>query len=122
MNRNIGIIIAIAMLMFGGAWLWMSLQTKATETQLTRMHAALDEVEQDMGTFDPESSRAVPVTQRVQKVTRQMNRKVEEQRRLLDSLTRAEREDLGDHTLNDSSARVEKTPRYNTWKWPDSNR
>ena len=110
MNRSIGAAIVIAVLLFGGAWLWMDLQTKATETQLTRMQGALDETEKDMGIYNPDSSQATPVKQRIQNVTKEMNRRVDEQRRLLDSLTRIAREDLGDHTLNDSGGQS-KLPR-----------
>jgi len=103
MNRNIGSVIAIAVLLFGGALLWTSLHTKATEAQSSRLNTALDQVEQDMRTYNPDSARTTPATQRARKVSEQLRQRADDQRRLLDSLTRAEREDLGDHTLSDSS-------------------
>ena len=111
MNRNVVIIVAFAILMFGGAWLWSSLQMKATEAQLARITAALDQTEQDMGIYNLDSSRTEPIKHRAQNVTREMDRKVKEQRRLFDSLARAEREDLGDHTISNVGADAEITPR-----------
>ncbi|RPH94763.1 hypothetical protein EHM69_06510 [candidate division KSB1 bacterium] len=101
MNRNTWSVIAIVVLFIGGTFLWTSLHRRTTETQSNRLHAALDQVEQDMGTYDPDSARTIPATKRAKKVSEQLREKANEHRRLLDSLTRAEREDLGDHTLSD---------------------
>ena len=103
MNRNTGSVIALAVLLLAGVWLWTSLHIKAAETQSTRLNRALDQVEQDMGTYKPDSARTTPATKRARKVSNQLRERADDQRRLLDSLTRAEREDLGDHTLSDSS-------------------
>jgi len=103
MGRSVGAVIALAVLMLGGMFLWMSLQAKSVQTQTDRINQHLDMVEKDMGVYNPDSARATPVTKRALKVTREMQQRAEANRRLLDSLTRAERMDLGDHTLTDSS-------------------
>jgi outer membrane murein-binding lipoprotein Lpp len=102
MNRKTGSVIALAVLLLAGAWLWASLHTKATEMQSTRLNKALDQVEQDMGVYNADSARVTPAPRRAIKVSNMLTQRANEHRRLLDSLTRAEREDLGDHTLSDS--------------------
>jgi hypothetical protein len=104
MNRNIGSIVAIGLMMMAATLLWMSFQAKTTQTQTARIRAALDETEREMGTYDSLTARDMPVTQRVRNVTQQMQQRARESRRLLDSLTRAERQDLGDPTVQDSNA------------------
>ncbi|MBU0509267.1 hypothetical protein KKH27_10570 [bacterium] len=103
MNWNVGTIIAIGAMMIGSSWIWLSLHTKTMEIQNNRINTVLDEVERDFGTYDPDTAHKIPTMQRINRVTDHMRQQAEGHRRLLDSLTRMEREDLGDYTYRDTT-------------------
>lgn len=103
MNRALWITVTIAALFLGGLYLWSYLGNRATISQTDKIHRALDQAEKDMGIYDPDSVRTIPVTKRAQKMSDALTQRAKEHRRVLDSLTRAEREDLGDPTLSDTS-------------------
>jgi hypothetical protein len=80
MNRTTAAVLAIALLLISGAWLWMKLQTKSIEAETAGINRTMDEIASD-------STHSTPAIERVRRVTDEARRKAEANRRTLDSLT-----------------------------------
>ena len=64
-----------------GAWLWMKLQTTSIESQTAGINRAVDQIA-------PDSTHNTPALQRVRNVAEHARQQSDDNKRLLDSLTR----------------------------------
>jgi hypothetical protein len=82
MNRNTGSAILLALLLIGGALLWMKLETTSVQSQTSGINNAVRQV-------DPDSASKASALERVAKLGRRTSDKIKAEQAEFDSLMQA---------------------------------
>lgn len=89
-----------------GSWVYMGLFSTQVSEQSENLHVIMDEVERDMGTYNPDSARLESPIQRAKNAAAAAQLLAQQKNREMDSLANAmqrmSEEEIGYGTLNDS--------------------
>ncbi len=106
MSRNVWTIVIISCMSLTGSWVYMGLFSTQVSEQSENLHVIMDEVERDMGTYNPDSARLESPIQRAKNAAAAAQLLAQQKNREMDSLANAmqrmSEEEIGYGTLNDS--------------------
>jgi ABC-type transporter Mla subunit MlaD len=87
MNRSAIAFLAFSVLAFGATLVTTTIQERAHTKQMQKLNDVIDEAEKDMGIYDDSTARSTPALKRAMNVSEEAQKRAEESKRLIDSVT-----------------------------------
>lgn len=101
MNRIAIGFLVFSLLAFCATIVTTTMQERAYDQQMNRLDKTVEEAEKDLGIYDADSAKSTPSLKRAMRVSLEARERADESRKLLDSLAKADREAMGDLSVNE---------------------